>query len=57
MKKYTFAFHLNGHLAELSVVAEVMGVAEKLIRGMLPDQYFDDGLFLRVEEYDPHKYS
>lgn len=57
MKKYTFAFHLNGHLAELSVVAETMGVAEKLIRGMLPDQYFDDGLFLRVEEYDPHKYS
>ena len=50
MKKYTFAFYPNGQLAQISVITETMKEAEALIRTMIPDRYFDDGLFLNDEE-------
>lgn len=50
MNKYTFGFYPNNNLAEISVIAETKKAAETLIRTMIPDRYFDDGLFLNDEE-------
>ena len=50
MKKYTYAFYPNGQLAEISVITETKKEAEALIRAMIPDRYFDDGLYLTDEE-------
>lgn len=50
MKKYTFGFYPNGHLAEIRVIAASCKEAEALVRSMIPDYYFDDGLFLQDEE-------
>lgn len=50
MKKYTFAFYPNGYLAEIKVIAECFSDAEKLVRSMISDVYFDDGLFFNDEE-------
>lgn len=49
MKKYIFTFYLNGHLTDLTIIAKTMTAAENLICRMFPNQYFDDGLFLRIE--------
>ena len=46
MIKYTFAFYPNGQLAQISVITETKKEAEELIRAMIPDRYFDDGLYL-----------
>lgn len=46
MKKYTFGFYPNGELAQFTVVAETKKEAEASLRAMLPDCFFDDGLFL-----------
>lgn len=50
MNKYTFGFYPNNHLAQISVIAKTKIEAERLIRAMIPDCYFDDGLFLNDEE-------
>lgn len=50
MKKYTFAFYPNGQLCEISVIEETLAKAENLVRAMIPDAYFDDGLYLNDEE-------
>ena len=52
MNKYTFAFYPNNHLAEIRVIAETQKEAENLVRAMIPDRCFDDGLCLNdVEPY------
>ena len=50
MKKYTFGFYPNNHLATISIIATNRKEAEKLVRTMIPDVYFDDGLFIVDEE-------
>lgn len=50
MNKYTFAFYPNNHLAQLSVIAKTWSEAEQLVRAMIPDRYFDDGLYRNDEE-------
>ena len=49
MKKYTFGFYPNRHLAEISVIKENLTKAKNLVRTMIQDSYFDDGLFLQDE--------
>ena len=50
MTKYTFGFYPNNQLATISVIAEKKKDAEDLVRSMIADFYFDDGLFLNDEE-------
>ena len=50
MTKYTFGFYPNNQLATISVIAETKAKAEALVRNMIADFYFDDGLFLNDEE-------
>lgn len=49
---YTFAFYPNNELCEIKIIANSKSEAEKLLRKMIHDCYFDDGLYLNdVEEY------
>ena len=50
MKKFTFIFWPNGNVAEITVIAETKKDAEKLIRTMISDVYFDDGLLFSNEK-------
>ncbi len=43
---FTFGFYPNGQLAQIEVIAKTAAEAERLIREMIRDRYFDDGLFL-----------
>lgn len=53
MNKYTFGFYPNGNLAEISVIADSEAEAEKLIRSMIKDVFFTDGLF--INDIEPYK--
>lgn len=53
MNIYTFGFYPNGQLAILTVITETYQEATKLVRDMIPDRYFDDGLTLMDEQ--PYK--
>lgn len=53
MNTYTFGFYPNGQLAVITVTTETKKDATELVRGMIPDRYFDDGLFLLDEQ--PYK--
>lgn len=46
MTNYTFGFYPNGQLAQITVITETKKEAEALVRSMIPDRCFDDGLFL-----------
>lgn len=49
---YTFAFYPNNELCEIKIIANSKQEAQKLLRNMISDSYFDDGLYLNdVEEY------
>lgn len=50
MNIYTFGFYPNGQLAIITVTTETYQDATKLVRGMIPDRYFDDGLTLMDEQ-------
>lgn len=49
MDKYTFSFYPDGQLTEISVIAKTKAEGEKLVRDMIPDRFFDDGLSLKKE--------
>ena len=50
MKKFTFGFYPNNQLANISIIATTRKEAERLVRTMIADRYFDDGLFIVDEE-------
>ncbi len=50
MKKHTFGFYPNNQLATISIIAQSRKEAVKLIRAMIHDVFFDEGLFIVDEE-------
>lgn len=51
IKKLTFAFYdEDDRLIEIKVPAKTVAEGEGKVRAMIPDSYFDDGLFLNNEE-------
>lgn len=50
MNTYTFGFYPNGKLAVITVTTETYKEATELVRAMIPDRCFDDGLSLLDEQ-------